>query len=403
MVLRMKFALYAVASTAVAFYMVYESLLERPNIYSVGVQLIQGPYLVVIGNWFLVMGITLGKLLQVLLFGELRIIEMEHIYERSWFAVTNMLMTIGVFRKENNLLLGALVCGLLFMKCFHWVLEDRLEMLIQQKRSIFRTLVNRNTLVLCLFLVLDDKIVKSCINRSFIHSADVFLIFGLDFLVIYLNVLDATLKFVLNVAEMAYLNRYPDEDAWESKIWLSKIGSFILSIIKSAAVLVLFVGLIYADRLPVNFAGDMYTSFTRLAKQFGDLMYMIKATRDLNNNIMNANEDDLRKEDICIICRDEMEIVSDKNSRSAPKRLNCGHVLHHGCLKSWLGRSHVCPTCRRDVFQNKSQPNPKTTINIPQNAFIPPDWTILPVTHAGDANYTIQLNDTTFAQLRTRT
>jgi len=31
------------------------------------------------------------------------------------------------------------------------------------------------------------------------------------------------------------------------------------------------------------------------------------------------------------------------------KKLPCGHILHLRCLKSWLERQQVCPTCRRPV------------------------------------------------------
>lgn len=35
--------------------------------------------------------------------------------------------------------------------------------------------------------------------------------------------------------------------------------------------------------------------------------------------------------------------------RVRPKKLPCGHTLHLGCLKSWLERQQVCPTCRTPV------------------------------------------------------
>jgi E3 ubiquitin-protein ligase synoviolin len=41
------------------------------------------------------------------------------------------------------------------------------------------------------------------------------------------------------------------------------------------------------------------------------------------------------------------------NERSRPKKLPCGHILHLGCLKSWLERQQVCPTCRRPVVDNR--------------------------------------------------
>jgi E3 ubiquitin-protein ligase synoviolin len=42
--------------------------------------------------------------------------------------------------------------------------------------------------------------------------------------------------------------------------------------------------------------------------------------------------------------------------RSRAKKLPCGHILHFGCLKSWLERQQVCPTCRRPVARDGQQP-----------------------------------------------
>jgi E3 ubiquitin-protein ligase synoviolin len=42
--------------------------------------------------------------------------------------------------------------------------------------------------------------------------------------------------------------------------------------------------------------------------------------------------------------------------RSRAKKLPCGHILHFGCLKSWLERQQVCPTCRRPVARDGQPP-----------------------------------------------
>lgn len=41
--------------------------------------------------------------------------------------------------------------------------------------------------------------------------------------------------------------------------------------------------------------------------------------------------------------------------RIRPKKLPCGHILHLGCLKSWLERQQVCPTCRRPVASENAR------------------------------------------------
>lgn len=83
----------------------------------------------------------------------------------------------------------------------------------------------------------------------------------------------------------------------------------------------------------------------------------------------DATQEEISREDVCIICREEMRPVTRLNTgpardeaqtrrplgnslqeRMRPKKLPCGHVLHFSCLRSWLERQQICPTCRRPVM-----------------------------------------------------
>ncbi len=74
----------------------------------------------------------------------------------------------------------------------------------------------------------------------------------------------------------------------------------------------------------------------------------------------DATAEELGREDTCIICREEMRPWDTADAmqveRSRAKKLPCGHILHFGCLKSWLERQQVCPTCRRPVARDGQQP-----------------------------------------------
>jgi E3 ubiquitin-protein ligase synoviolin len=97
-----------------------------------------------------------------------------------------------------------------------------------------------------------------------------------------------------------------------------------------------------------------------------------RATHDMNKRYADATVEDIQREDTCIICREEMrpwsvtnpQVPPDApgvpppnrpatlNERTRPKKLPCGHILHLGCLKSWLERQQVCPTCRNPVVDS---------------------------------------------------
>lgn len=264
------FGAYLAASTALTAYAVNQALWTRPNPYTAGIELAKGVNMLILTNWLIGWSVFVGKVLQELMFGELRLIEIEHLYERAWFTVTNLLMTLAMFRSENNLLIFGLILVLLFMKIFHWILGDRMELLFQRQQQdpnsgVGAVLLNRTSATLLLFLVLDYQVISSCIDHAFVHSTDVFVVFGLDFLMVFLELLEGTLKFVLNVVEMVYLKRYPEEEVWEDKVWISKIGMIVISVVRLVAVLFVFLGLIYAYVVPVNFTRDVYVGVVRLA------------------------------------------------------------------------------------------------------------------------------------------
>lgn len=103
--------------------------------------------------------------------------------------------------------------------------------------------------------------------------------------------------------------------------------------------------------LPIHIMRDLFMTARSFVKRLGALMRYRKALQDMNK-YPDATQEELEREDTCIICREEMRPWNPDAGaveRSRPKKLPCGHILHFGCLKSWLERQQVCPTCRRSV------------------------------------------------------
>lgn len=51
----------------------------------------------------------------------------QHLIERSWYAVTETCLAFTVFRDDFSPRFVALFTLLLFLKCFHWLAEDRVD------------------------------------------------------------------------------------------------------------------------------------------------------------------------------------------------------------------------------------------------------------------------------------
>lgn len=128
-----------------------------------------------------------------------------------------------------------------------------------------------------------------------------------------------------------------------------------------------FVILLAFHGLPLHILRDVYLTFRSFVKRINDFIKYRNATRDMNARYPDATSEELERESTCIICREEMRpwqqdgppVGPDgpapqphptSEQRLRPKKLPCGHILHFGCLRSWLERQQMCPICRRSVL-----------------------------------------------------
>lgn len=51
----------------------------------------------------------------------------QRLYDRIWFFLTESLLAFTIFRDEFGISFAVMFGVLLFTKCFHWLLSDRIE------------------------------------------------------------------------------------------------------------------------------------------------------------------------------------------------------------------------------------------------------------------------------------
>lgn len=105
--------------------------------------------------------------------------------------------------------------------------------------------------------------------------------------------------------------------------------------------------------LPIHIMRDLFMTTRDFLKRLNALLRYRRAIQEMNK-YADATVQDLAQENTCIICREEMRFWDPAENvgvvdRIRPKKLPCGHILHLGCLRSWLERQQVCPTCRSPV------------------------------------------------------
>ena len=122
--------------------------------------------------------------------------------------------------------------------------------------------------------------------------------------------------------------------------------------------------------MPIHIIRDVALTIRSFYKRITDFVRYRQATRDMNARYPDATAEEVAREDVCIICREDMRpwraqstaggdqpgtepsgnLTAAIDERLRPKRLPCGHILHFACLRSWLERQQNCPTCRRPVL-----------------------------------------------------
>jgi E3 ubiquitin-protein ligase synoviolin len=141
--------------------------------------------------------------------------------------------------------------------------------------------------------------------------------------------------------------------------------------VKLLIYVVFFTVSITFNGLPMHIMRDVYMTFASFSKRVADYVAYRKATSDMNIRYPDATTEEIRG-DACIVCRETMVAWEQPDTQAqaqpadpqpaaalAParrrdealraKKLPCGHILHLRCLKAWLERQQVCPTCRRPV------------------------------------------------------
>ena len=96
--------------------------------------------------------------MQKIFFGRLRQVETDHLYERTWYAITESLLAMTIFRSEFDASFVLLFGTLLMVKAFHWLTADRVEYM-EQAPSVNRIFHTRMICIQTILVILDTLLV----------------------------------------------------------------------------------------------------------------------------------------------------------------------------------------------------------------------------------------------------
>ncbi|KAI8821028.1 uncharacterized protein EV422DRAFT_50022 [Fimicolochytrium jonesii] len=386
----MRFLLYGCATVALTGAVIANAWMQRGQFFTAAIHLTRSSSsLMVLLNMGLYVTVLAGRALQRLFFGRLRALEVEHLYERSWFAVTETCLAMTIFRDQFDVRFIVLFAMLLLVKIFHWLSQDRVDFMEQSPNPSLGWHL-RMQIMMALLTVVDLIMVLYSVQHTTTRGASMMIIFGFEYTILLSLILSTFVKYLLHSYDLRR------DTPWEEKSMYIFYVDLLHDFEKLVTYICFFAIVVYYYSLPLHIVRDLYMTLRSFVNRCRDLIQYRRATANMNERYPDATVEDLNGTDrVCIICREEMEVAAQQaapaaaaaggaggaapvppqqdaagasNRRPAghpdtPKKLNCGHIFHFHCLKSWLERQQSCPTCRRSVLE---QPTPPPTA--PANA-----------------------------------
>ncbi|MED6270012.1 E3 ubiquitin-protein ligase synoviolin [Characodon lateralis] len=334
-------ALVTATSLALSGAVVAHAYLLKHQFYPTVVYLTKSsPSMAVLYIQAFVLVFLLGKFMRKVFFGQLRAAEMEHLIERSWYAVTETCLAFTVFRDDFSPRFVALFTLLLFLKCFHWLAEDRVDFM-ERSPNISWIFHLRVLSLLGLLAVMDFLFVNHACHSIITRGASVQLVFGFEYAILLTMVLTTFIKYVLHTVDLQ------SENPWDNKAVYMLYTELFTGFIKVLLYIAFMTIMIKVHTFPLFAIRPMYLAMRQFKKAVTDAIMSRRAIRNMNTLYPDATPEDLQASDnVCIICREEMV--------TGAKKLPCNHIFHSSCLRSWFQRQQTCPTCRMDVLRASS-------------------------------------------------
>ncbi|KAF8891697.1 hypothetical protein BD779DRAFT_1512509 [Infundibulicybe gibba] len=363
--------LYAAVSIASVSVAIANALRSYSNFYSVAIYLSKSSRSVLIlANFCFLLALLGGHIVQKVFFGTLRPNEVERLYDRLWFFITESLLAFTIFRDEFDIPFALMFGFLLFVKSFHWLASDRIEWMDQRPYPgpsiLFQ--IRMSTLFVILFST-DLLMFLIAVDNTLTHGVGGMVLFASEYGILVATVGNIIAKYVLSSIDFMRAGRRGGENAppWEDKsMWVFYI-ELATDFTKLSTYLVFFTIIITFYGLPLNIIRDVYITARSFISRLRALHRYRTATRNMDERYPNATPEEMASmsDRTCIICREEMilneapqapgQAQNADGPNTTPKKLPCGHIFHFHCLRSWLERQQSCPTCRRTVLEPSTQ------------------------------------------------
>lgn len=150
--------------------------------------------------------------LQKLFYGTLRPIEVEQLYEKAWFAITETCLAMTIFREEVGGWFLVMFVSLLIGKVWGWIGEGRVEVLEQQPPANPRLFHIRLSASLLISSAFDASMLWYTI-RTVLQDArpNMMVMFAFEFAVLFTTSMSTAARYSISLREASIISRQTQE------------------------------------------------------------------------------------------------------------------------------------------------------------------------------------------------
>ena len=322
----MRFASYFYTSLAATVALIAHVVYTREQFYPIVLYLVTSKIsFVVLGNMAIACVIFVGRLSNAIFLGSLREAEVELLFDRAKYAITETCLALTIFRNELTPPILALFGALLFLKAFHWLSKSRVDHLEQVGVTTTSTHIKLISL-LCLLTVCDVTIAYLCIQYTIKNGRSVLILFGFEFGLQVISIFNTICRYVLHLVDSTVTEGLASKGLY---VMLSDLVCDALKFV----VYVFFFSLVFVYYgLPLHIVREVWVAFYNFQKKLTSFIKYIQLTRNLEQRFDDATDEEIAAAGDCLICREAME---------KGKKLPCGHIFHMDCLRMWLQHQQV--------------------------------------------------------------
>lgn len=140
--------------------------------------------------------------LQRLCYGPLRPIEVEQLYEKAWFAITETCLAMTIFREEVGAWFLVMFMALLTGKVWGWIGDGRVEVLEQQPPANPRLFHIRLSVSLVVSILYDVWLMSYTINTVIQQARpNMMVMFLFEFAILTSSSFSTALRYCISVTE----------------------------------------------------------------------------------------------------------------------------------------------------------------------------------------------------------